>query len=115
MTPAQNSRLIVTKAVLWFLVGVAAVVTVVRFVLGLGVTTAELFALKKEAAAVDWDDLPALFEDRGEQLALFVEVGPQPRDRARIVGPQLEQDAKRVGLARLHLEERQGQRPVLRS
>ena len=40
MTPAQNSRLIVTKAVLWFLVGVAAVVTVVRFARGLGVTTA---------------------------------------------------------------------------
>jgi Ni/Fe-hydrogenase subunit HybB-like protein len=40
VTPAQNSRLIVTKAVLWFLVGVAAVVAVVRFVLGLGLTTA---------------------------------------------------------------------------
>ena len=40
MTPAQNTRLIVTKAVLWFLVGVAAVVTVVRFARGLGVTTA---------------------------------------------------------------------------
>jgi Ni/Fe-hydrogenase subunit HybB-like protein len=40
VTPAQNSRLIVTKAVLWFLVGVAAVVAVVRFVRGLGVTTA---------------------------------------------------------------------------
>jgi Ni/Fe-hydrogenase subunit HybB-like protein len=40
VTPAQNPRLIVTKAVLWFLVGVAAVVVVVRFALGLGVTTA---------------------------------------------------------------------------
>ena len=40
MTPAQNPRLIVTKAVLWFLVGVAAVVAVVRFALGLGLTTA---------------------------------------------------------------------------
>ena len=40
MTTAQNSRLIVTKAVLWFLVGVAAVVTVVRFALGLGIMTA---------------------------------------------------------------------------
>ncbi|MGD8897969.1 MAG: Ni/Fe-hydrogenase cytochrome b subunit, partial [Acidobacteriota bacterium] len=40
MTPAQNPRLIVTKAVLWFLVGVAAVVAVVRFARGLGVTTA---------------------------------------------------------------------------
>jgi uncharacterized tellurite resistance protein B-like protein len=44
------------------------------FAKGLGVTTAELFALKKEAAAVDWDELPALFEDRGEQLALFETV-----------------------------------------
>jgi Ni/Fe-hydrogenase subunit HybB-like protein len=40
VTPAQNPRLIVTKAVLWFLVGVAAVVAVVRFARGLGVTTA---------------------------------------------------------------------------
>ena len=40
MTPAQNSRLIVTKAVLWFLVGVAAVVIVVRYARGLGLTTA---------------------------------------------------------------------------
>ena len=38
---------------------------------GLGVTTAELFSLKKEARSVDWDSLPALFEDRGEQLALL--------------------------------------------
>lgn len=44
------------------------------FAKGLGVTTAELFALKKQAAAVDWDELPALFEDRGEQLALFETV-----------------------------------------
>jgi uncharacterized tellurite resistance protein B-like protein len=41
------------------------------FATGLGVTTAELFALKAEANAVDWDALPALFADRGEQLALF--------------------------------------------
>ncbi len=41
------------------------------FAEGLGVTTAELFSLKKEARSVDWDTLPALFEDRGEQLALL--------------------------------------------
>ena len=46
MTPAQNPRVIVTKAVLWFLVGVAAVVTVVRFARGLGVTTALTDVLK---------------------------------------------------------------------
>jgi len=40
VTPAQNPRVIVTKTVLWFLVGVAAVVAVVRFARGLGVTTA---------------------------------------------------------------------------
>jgi Ni/Fe-hydrogenase subunit HybB-like protein len=40
MTPAPNSRLIVTKAVLWFAVGVAAVVAVVRYTLGLGLLTA---------------------------------------------------------------------------
>jgi Ni/Fe-hydrogenase subunit HybB-like protein len=39
VTPAQNPRLIVTKAVLWFLVGVATAVTVVRYVLGLGLMT----------------------------------------------------------------------------
>jgi Ni/Fe-hydrogenase subunit HybB-like protein len=39
VTPAQNPRLIVTKAVLWFLVGVAAVVAVVRYARGLGLTT----------------------------------------------------------------------------
>jgi len=37
---ATNSRLIATKAVLWFLVGAAAVVVGVRFTLGLGLTTA---------------------------------------------------------------------------
>lgn len=41
------------------------------FAKGLGVTTAELFSLKKEAAGVDWNELPTLFSDRGEQLALF--------------------------------------------
>ncbi len=41
------------------------------FAKGLGVTTAELFSLKKEAAAVDWNELPGLFTDRGEQLALY--------------------------------------------
>jgi len=35
-----NNRLIVTKAALWFLVGIACVVAVVRFVKGLGATTA---------------------------------------------------------------------------
>lgn len=38
---------------------------------GLGVTTAELFSLKKEAQEVDWAELPELFADRGEQLALY--------------------------------------------
>jgi Ni/Fe-hydrogenase subunit HybB-like protein len=37
---AVNNRLLVTKAVLWFLVGVASVIVVVRFTLGLGLTTA---------------------------------------------------------------------------
>ncbi len=41
------------------------------FAKGLGVTTAELFSLKKESAGVDWEELPAMFTDRGEQLALF--------------------------------------------
>lgn len=40
MRSAQPSRLIVTKAVLWLLVGVAAVVAVVRFARGLALTTA---------------------------------------------------------------------------
>jgi len=41
------------------------------FAKGLGVTTPELFSLKKQAAAIDWEELPGLFTDRGEQLALF--------------------------------------------
>ncbi|MHC4716263.1 MAG: NrfD/PsrC family molybdoenzyme membrane anchor subunit, partial [Planctomycetota bacterium] len=36
----MNNRLLVTKAVLWFLVGVATVIAAVRFTLGLGLTTA---------------------------------------------------------------------------
>jgi len=44
------------------------------FAKGLGVTTAELFTLKKEARSVDWNELPTLFRDRGEQLALFETV-----------------------------------------
>jgi Ni/Fe-hydrogenase subunit HybB-like protein len=40
VTPPPNARLILAKAVLWFVVGVAAVVAAVRFALGLGVTTA---------------------------------------------------------------------------
>lgn len=36
---ATNLRLITTKAVLWFLVGAAAVIAAVRYVLGLGLTT----------------------------------------------------------------------------
>ncbi len=39
-TTATNNRLIATKAVLWFLVGVAATVIVARFARGLGATTA---------------------------------------------------------------------------
>jgi uncharacterized tellurite resistance protein B-like protein len=41
------------------------------FAKGLGVTTAELFSLKKEAAGVDWNELPTQFTGRGEQLALY--------------------------------------------
>jgi Ni/Fe-hydrogenase subunit HybB-like protein len=37
---AVNNRLLVTKAALWLLVGVASVIAAVRFTLGLGVTTA---------------------------------------------------------------------------
>jgi Ni/Fe-hydrogenase subunit HybB-like protein len=37
---ATNMRLIVAKAVLWFLLGIAAVVAVVRYAVGLGATTA---------------------------------------------------------------------------
>jgi Ni/Fe-hydrogenase subunit HybB-like protein len=37
---AVNNRLLVTKAVLWFLTGVASVIAVARFTLGLGLTTA---------------------------------------------------------------------------
>jgi Ni/Fe-hydrogenase subunit HybB-like protein len=37
---AANNRLLVTKAALWLLVGVASVIAAVRFTLGLGVTTA---------------------------------------------------------------------------
>ncbi len=40
MNTATNLRLIVTKAILWFLVGIATVVGVVRFARGLGATTA---------------------------------------------------------------------------
>ena len=40
MNTAVNNRLLVTKAALWFFVGVATVIAVVRFTLGLGVTTA---------------------------------------------------------------------------
>jgi Ni/Fe-hydrogenase subunit HybB-like protein len=40
VTPPPNARLILAKAVLWFVVGVAAVVAAVRFALGLGLTTA---------------------------------------------------------------------------
>jgi len=41
------------------------------FAKGLSVSTAELFQLKKQAAGVDWEELPALFTQRGEQLALY--------------------------------------------
>ncbi len=37
--PAPTLRLLVTKTVLWFIVGVAAVVAFVRYTQGLGVTT----------------------------------------------------------------------------
>ncbi len=40
MNTATNLRLIVTKAVLWFVGGVATIVGVVRFIRGLGATTA---------------------------------------------------------------------------
>ncbi|MFH2009011.1 MAG: hypothetical protein ABI333_20645 [bacterium] len=40
------------------------------FAKGLGITTEELFSLKKEAARVDLESLPEKFPDRGEQLAL---------------------------------------------
>ncbi len=40
MNIAVNTRLIKTKAILWFLVGIAAMVAVFRFTYGLGVTTA---------------------------------------------------------------------------
>lgn len=40
MNTATNNRLIVTKAILWVLVGIASVVAVIRFARGLGATTA---------------------------------------------------------------------------
>ncbi len=40
MNEANNTRLIVTKAVLWFLIGIAAAVAVARYLRGLGATTA---------------------------------------------------------------------------
>ncbi len=40
MNTAVNDRLLVTKAVLWFLIGVASVIAAARFTLGLGLTTA---------------------------------------------------------------------------
>ena len=39
MNTATNNRVLVTKAALWFLVGVATVIVVARFTLGLGLTT----------------------------------------------------------------------------
>jgi Ni/Fe-hydrogenase subunit HybB-like protein len=40
MNTAVNNRPLITKTVLWFLVGVASVIVVVRFMRGLGLTTA---------------------------------------------------------------------------
>ena len=40
MNTAVNNRLLMTKAVLWFVVGVAGVVAVMRFIYGLGLVTA---------------------------------------------------------------------------